>query len=222
MEELDKAKTLIKTPVKKPPVYYYLLTFVYLSVAIVLGLVGFKIERLGEKNFSAKVLALFITILLIFYIFLSQFFLAVLVVFAFCTFVFLYIDKSTYYLESKFNFYTSERWSDAINAGKTWFRFGILAVIVSLFVATIQIQLFQGGRGGLNEPYTSCAEYSHDGTNTCLLTVPLTRPIGERLSKIMAFYSGQAFLWFGFFSVVVIHRDKLNKSFRYILKKDKD
>lgn len=219
MQELEKPNPLIKTAVKKTPVYYYLLTFVYLSVAIILGLVGLKIERLGQERFITKVLILFIIFLILFYIFLSSLFIYFLIAFAFCTFVFLYIDKSTYFLESKFNFYTNERWNDAISAGKTWFRFGIIAAIIALFIAIIQVQIFQGGMGGFNEPYNSCAEFSQDGKNTCLLILPLTRTIGQRLSIIMNFYSGQAFLWFGFFSVVIIHGNDLSKSIKYLIKR---
>ena len=224
MQEETKTKLFTKpsVSVKNTPIYYYLLTFIYLSVAIFLGLLGFKINYLGENRFSLKVFSLFLIFLLISLIIIPSFILYFLIVFTFCTFAFLYIDKSGYFSESKFNFYTGERWNDAISAGKVWFRFGLAAAVIALFIAIFQVQVFQGGRGGLNEQYSYCAQVAQDGSNTCLLSVALTRPIGLRLSQLINIYSGQAFLWGGLVFVLIKHGSNLNKSITYLIEKRKN
>lgn len=201
---------------------YYFLTFFYLGLSIIFSLVGLKINLLGEKWFSAKVIIIFFIILTLFSALIPFFTFYLIIPLVFCTFAFIYINKDAYLLESKYNFYTSQRWNDAISAGKTWFIYGSLLAILGLILALVQVQVFQEGIGGLNEQYNKCVVFSKDGSNACLTEITLTKPIGDRLITVINLYAGQAFIFGGLFFVIIKKGSSLNKSFVYLVQSIKE
>ena len=193
---------------------YYLIAFLYLSVAIILSFAGLKLENLGSKWFKAKITIIFLLFLLLLRIFLPFFVVYILIPFIFCAAAFIYVDKREHTADGKFTYYTNERWEGVIKIGKNWFFYGSIAVLAAIIFAIIQVQVFQGGRDGLFVEYKRCIEWSYDRT-TCLLEAPIPQTVGTRLAKLMILYSGQAFIWTGLFFVIKKDGKRILKRFSY-------
>ncbi len=190
---------------------YYLLTFLYMSVAIFLSFFKLPLNIINEPRFRLKVGLIFFVTLIILMILFPNFYIYFFAPLVFCTVVFIFADRNTFYAEGKFNYYyNNERWNNVVKAGRDWFIFGLITSFLALLVAVIQVQVFQGGMGGINQEYTRCIEYSADGTS-CLLESPVTQLIGSRLATLITWYGGQAFIWGGLFFVLVKHGGKISR-----------
>jgi len=184
-----------------------------MSTAIIFSLFNQSQSRLGQKWFAQKNAGFIILVLLIVEIFFPSLFIYFLIPLLFCTVIFIHKDKSKRPLIGRLDYYNNQRWNAVMKAGKDWFKYGAIAGLIGIIFAVIQVQLFQGGQGGLFLIYSKCIELSADGSGTCLLTGDTTQIIGDRLAWLMNFYAAQGFLWVGLFFVIKNDLGKINKSF---------
>jgi hypothetical protein len=120
----------------------------------------------------------------------------------------LLIDKKAHFADGKFSYFADEVWKNILIFCKNWFKYGLLGSLVGLLIAIIQVQVFQGGNGGLFALKNICIEYSADATS-CLLNGTSTQVIGDRLAIVMLIYCGQAFIWAGLIFALLKDKGKI-------------
>lgn len=207
MKIVEKLKLKSFSPVP------YLLTFFYMGTAIIFSLFNQSQSRLGQKWFVQKNVLFILLILIIIEIFFPSLFIYLIIPLLFCTAIFIHKDKNTHPLIGRLDYYNNQRWNAVVEAGKDWFKYGAIAGLIGIIIAVVQVQLLQGGQGGLFLIYNKCIELSADGSGTCLLTGDTIQIIGDRLAWLMNFYAAQGFLWVGLFFVIKKDLGKINKSF---------
>jgi hypothetical protein len=192
--------------IKSIELMYYILAFFYIATDFILSVIHWDINKLGQRRRTAKVIILFLVVLILINIFFSSLTIYFLIPITSSVILFLLIDKNAHYVAgSKFSYFADEVWKNILTFCKNWFGYGLLGTLVGLLIAILQVQIFQGGNGGLFALKNICIEYSANATD-CLLKGTSTQIIGDRLALVMLIYGGQAFIWTGL--ILALLKDK--------------
>ena len=187
---------------------YYILSFFYIATDFILSVVHWDINKLGQRRQTAKVIILFLVVLILVNIFFSKLTIYFLIPIVFSGVLFLLVDKKAHFAGGKFSYFADEVWKNILTFCKNWFWYGLLGSLVGLLIAIIQVQVFQGGSGGLFALKDICIQYSANGS-ACLLNGSSTQIIGDRLALVILIYSGQAFIWAGLIFALLKDKGKI-------------